>query len=390
MGIIRTATAEPFVRPQLANTTLTTMTTSTVVAPRAMNANRTVVYGTRGSVLVKSVNDGTTWTTVKDFGSTLAGFWILPNGEALVSTNTSGVGGKVLYSTGFATSDTGATWTQSAGITGGRGNDYVHPYWGLGMAPKGHVREGLVVITKYGPHGTATTTDDEMGRVWISTDYGKTFSIIFKLESRQKLGQHMHGATYDPWDDRVIAAYGDGNGGTGARADVIVCDNFLSEEPTWTPVISSTSASFQLTSILPQPDGILFGGDGTPPGIYRLPRRARRVYGAPQVVLNYGGGTDTGFIGQSMYQHAPGFPVLVGHEFTKAQVGMPASIHAITDGSRRVSEVYRYSPNKDTAQWPTTYAVGPTANGKVVMLVKTYNAPGPSVWSNGVSDWVTA
>ena len=74
MGIIRTATAEPFVRPQLANATLTTMAAATVVSPRAMNANRTVVYGTRGNILVKSVNDGTTWTTVKDFGSTLSFF----------------------------------------------------------------------------------------------------------------------------------------------------------------------------------------------------------------------------------------------------------------------------------------------------------------------------
>lgn len=392
MAQITTSGAEPWRRPQIVNTVFADKTSATVVYPVALSADRLTVYGTVGNKLRQSVDDGVTWADVFDAGAPLQGFWLMPNGEALRSTKPGGstTPGSLQVSTGWGTNPATATWATVA--TASRGSAYVHPHWGLGMAPKGHVREGLVVATEYGPQTVAGDDPALMGKVWLSTDYGKTFRQIFHLAQVGSTGMHIHGCTYDPWDDAVYVSFGDGNGTTGAKAGVMRTTNFLATTPSWDYIVGpSTSADGQLTWIRPTADALLFGGDGTPPGLYRLGRRGFRVFASRlQTIVNFGGGTDTGFIGQCAWQNDPGSPLIMGLEYSKDVAGVPPTL-IVTENGRDFAEAWNdvATYGVTATKYPLSQAVGPTARGKIVGLSKRYSAAvGSSLWSNFVADYI--
>ena len=370
MAIIRTATPEPWVRPSLTNVVITNMTAATIVQPRFLNATRTLIYGTRGNLLVKSSDDGTTWTTVRDFGTPAAGAWLLPNGEALVATKPGGNKGQLMLSTGFAANDTTATWASV--LTCSRNDNYIHPAWGLSMAPAGHPRAGIVVATEYGVQGAAGDSDDITSKAWLSSNYGQSWRQIFNLSTVGRANVHMHGIVYDPWDDRPVISVCDGNAGQSSYSGVLVSNNWQDQTPSWSWVLGPfTTASFQLTTMYPTPSGIIAAGDGFPPGLYRLPRRGYRDIGATQVVMNWGGGTDAGFIGQQIYQHSPGQIILMGKEYTKASPFLPITIDGSIDGTT-FFELWRDATGAGIAQYTLSNPIGPTMTGKVCAAIKDY------------------
>ena len=369
MAVIRTIETPPYSKATLTNVTFTEAPANDTSSyqPRFLTGDRRTIYGTSGTGLHKSVNDATTWALVATpANENTTGAWQLPNGEVLVATKVGGGKGGLHLSTGFPASDTAATWRKVITVT--QNDNKVHEWWGLSYAPKGHPREGLVVATEYGGHGTASTPASGGARyVWLSLDYGRTWRTIFDLyATTQVINMHMHGVAYDPYDDRVLCTFGDGNGGQGSVSGLMACDNFTDPTPAWQSLYGPvTSATWQMTTILPMPGAVILGGDGAPPGIYRMTRTGHRQLRPPQTVLNYGGGTDTGYIGQGMFQAAPGQPVIICHEWAK-NTPRAAALHVTLDGDT-FTEVWR-DPN--LVAWSGAFCIGPTATGKVVGWLK--------------------
>lgn len=388
-GIIRSITPPPVAYPYLANVVVTDVVPADVVKLRTMSADRRTVYGVNGGKLRQSTNNGTTWTDVIDFNATgvftgaVRAFTILPNGEALVGNAIGGgsTDNSLYYSTGFATNPATATWARcqdgTNNLTLSRGNSVIHEAWGISAAPKGHPREGLVVITEYCLQAAAGDPVTMSPKIWLSFDYGKTFKVIgdlFSLLGGKQFRQHMHGILYDPYSDAIFASFGDGwgtveNDPAGSNNGVVMGTGFATgANVTWTYVWGPRStADKQATTMVATPTGILFAGDGYPPGIARLPRRGYRKFGDMQMVLNYGGGTDTNFIGQQMYQAAPGMPILCARQYTKNGVGYAPILDCTFNG---VDFFELYHDTSTSPEFPYLNAIGPTADGKIIMQVE--------------------
>lgn len=371
MAIIRPIETPKYSKARLVNEAWSSLTNDAgAILPQFLSADRRTVWATQWDGIVKSTDDGATWSAsaqrIKPSVEYASGAWRLPNGEVLVATKVGGGKGGLHLSSGFPASETAATWSKV--LTVSQNDNKVHEYWGLSYAPAGHVREGLVVATEYGGQGSASTAADSGARyVWVSFDYAKTWTRIFDLFAQtQVVGQHMHGCAYDPFDDRIIISFGDGNGANGSKSGIMASEDFTAATPTWSYLYGPvTTATFQATGILPLSTGIIFGGDGAPPGIYRMPRRGYRQLGPIQTVLNYGGGTDTGFIGQSMYRANEGQPVLICHEWAK-NTPRASAVHMTQNGVDFI-EIWR-DPNLNA--WSGLFVVGPTATGKVIGFSK--------------------
>lgn len=389
-GVVQGITPDPWQVPSLSDIVITNKTSSTVIYPRDMSADRLTVYGTVGATLRQSVDDGTTWTTIWTAPAGIEGFWLLPNGEAIASTKPGGQPGKLYVSSGFKSNPSSATWTLV--LETSRPDTYFHANWGLGMAPKGHVREGLVVVCDYGWHGQAGENGSTSHKVSLSLDYGRTWKTIWNLFERvRSAGQHIHGCAYDQWTDSIYVSYGDGMGSTGATNGVVSCNDFLSSSPTWENILGPVTGDFQCTWIFPMEDCILFGGDGAPPGYYRLPRTGRYSFASDKsripMAVNLGGGSDGGFIGQKVYQHSPGLPILFGVEYNKNVANIPPTL-LVAEDSRHFAEVWADTTYGADSKYPLSHWVGPTARGKVVGQIKRYkDSVGSSLWSNIVATY---
>lgn len=386
MGIVRAATTATWAPPYLANAARTEVAKANLVTPAFLSPDRTIVYGWRGSDLVKSVDDAATWTTVRTFDGSIMGAWTLPNGEALVSIKWGGGKGYLARSTGWAAGDSAATWTSC--FTVSRNDNYVHGSWGLSWAPADHARAGLVVATEYGGQGAASDTAAVMGKVWLSLDYGVTWRVVFNLSSVGTTSQHMHGITYDPWTDALLASIGDGNSGAGARSGILACWDWLNTSPTWAWVHGPfTTAEMQLTTMFPTATGVICGGDGYPCGLYRVPRRSARAYGRAHVVENWGSGTEAGFIGQTLYSVGNHFPIIVGREYTKSSPFHPSTLGIVTGDGAFVSELWRDPSGSGVAAYASATAIGPTATGKIVGAMHDHRN-GADVYAQLVADLI--
>ena len=375
MAIIRDITPAPDV-PYLTDVTVTDMPDAAVANLRALSRDRTTIYGVRSSSLIQSTDDGKTWTVIKDFSpmaGTLAAVVILNNGELLVSEKSGGWKGGAYLSTGFAqASPTAATWARvkmadGSDLTVSRNDNVIHDAWGYSIAPAGHVRDGLVALTEYGGQSSTADADTLSPKVWLSLDHGKTFKVIADLFTvlGSRVNQHMHGILYDPWFDVILCSYGDGNG-SGAKTGIFQISDFATPTPKITHIHQTNSANFQATTMFACEGGVIMGGDGAPCGIYRLPRRSFRVWGKLQTVLNYGGGTGTGLIGQRIHQNGPGAPIIMSSMWTKPGAGVSHPLWLSFNGEE-FYEIFRDST--PAMEYPSINAVGPTRSGKLVMTM---------------------
>ena len=113
MATIRTAQPFTVPVPRITDVSVTAKTVSTRVIPADLSADRAVVYGIRNAKeIVQSVDDGLTWTIVRThpLSDNVRGFWLTPDGEAMYSTESAGVGQSTLNkSTGWAENPSTAT-----------------------------------------------------------------------------------------------------------------------------------------------------------------------------------------------------------------------------------------------------------------------------------------
>lgn len=364
---IRQKTPDPITTHTLTNVELTPETAS-VPAIRYVESDGETLVGVLNGGIHLSRNMGGTWTQVNSIPEVIAGVWELPNGEVALTTYVGGGRGGVWVSSGWSDKSDHDTATFTKTLTYSQASNRATDSWGLSFAPKGHVREGLVVVTEYGTQSTTATPDEEGAvRSWLSFDYGHTWKEIMNLFefAGTKVNLHNHAIAYDPYDDRIVLTFGDGNG-SGAKSGIVKCDDFMTETPTWQYLYGpTTNANFQATSVYAMKNCLVFGGDGIPCGIYRIGRRGYRDLSPNiRVAVHYGSGTDTGFIGQGTYQQSPDQPALFGVQWAKT--GTESTRLCCTVDGTNFFELWSSPPETGGS---SVKGYGPLKNGKVVFTV---------------------
>ena len=126
-----------------------------------------------------------------------------------------------------------------------------------------------VLINDYGTAGTA-------GQIWLSNDYGKTFSEILNIYQTPHSGYinngHIHGSSYDPIFNRIWATTGDGY----TNSYILWSDDLGA---TWNRTQTAfkdengtVSQHTQFTGVLVSDEFVLFNHDSPRSGVYRYNR----------------------------------------------------------------------------------------------------------------------
>ena len=129
--------------------------------------------------------------------------------------------------------------------------------------------QNIVVVNDYGSQGTT-------GRLWVSTDYGKTFTKKLDINTAPYntwiVNGHLHGSAYDPVFSRIWVSTGDGYTNT----YVLYSDDL---GVTWSKVQApfkdengNTFVHTQFVGIFADTDFVLFNHDSSRAGVYRYNR----------------------------------------------------------------------------------------------------------------------
>lgn len=229
------------------------------------------------STLRITYDNGRTWTDLKAFpGAQVESTDILANGEILVTINRSG-NREVWLSNGFNPYTRAGDWEIVK--SGFKFQVKFAPGWSISH------HENIVLINEYGPKaGTSwgsvpNVAEGENARyTYLSLDYGKTWETIFDLneylvsEGEDTLLNHLHGVAWDPYWDRIWLTFGDNH--AGASSNGVLYSDDLGK--TWQTARhwKDGGDTWQVTSIVPMPDAVYFGGDNmSPSGIIGFSRK---------------------------------------------------------------------------------------------------------------------
>lgn len=245
-------------QPSFPKLTFETVTTGWSI-PKWLSADGEVIYGNSGKELLQSFDE---WKTLIRIGKPLdyevSGMRELGDGELLVSTlrdESINVKSKVYKTVGYDRNNPKATTFKEV-LEADSAQSNINNWWGFS------VYENIVTISDYGLKGAQGAKN-----VWVSTDYGETFKLIF---NQHTIGQevagappytntaHMHTAAYDPYFNRIWVVVGD-NPNTAT---------YYSDDmgTSWTFV--KGSSIMQYTGILALPNAVLFGSDRNPNGVH--------------------------------------------------------------------------------------------------------------------------
>lgn len=325
--------------------------------------------------IVRSADDGATWEPFCEFvfpAVTVQHIAYLPDGEVLVGT---GVG----YNA--AGQVTGSTFWRSSGWSNPSTATFTmtHAFApALSMSYGGwSARDNVIMVSEYGPQ-TDQGTPTQARRAWLSRDGGRTFAMVFDLNTTTVDGetgpwggptrrQHLHGCAYDPFWDRLWLAVGDGTGTAGKTA-VIYSDN---DGATWQGAYVNTQAHWQCVLPYALEHAVVFGSDFNASGLRRVGRAGYRdatAFGAAHVMDDK---TGIALIGMHAYQ-APGVtdaPALFTFEAIGADY--PGAVAATFDGGRTFNTIYK-DPLRNGGvglQYAGLYRTfGPTNTGRFVVL----------------------
>lgn len=200
--------------------------------------------------LKKSSDLGQSNTTIYTFAQPIKRATVLDNGNCLVllSDNTL-----------HLSVDSFTTFNQVMNF----GNTPPHVLFGISEYKQ------YVLMTEYG-----TVPSGFPGKkVYLSTDYGLTFTSIFNLDEwGLSSGYHTHSAVYDPYEQLIWLCTGDG------QANQMI---FYSADlgSTWHKASEIGYAPTQATNIMPLRDCVLFGSDARLVGVvrYNRPQTGTRI-----------------------------------------------------------------------------------------------------------------
>lgn len=292
--------------------------------------------------LWSSTDSGSTWTDraiVSAATSSIRRLLPVDGGEIIVHCL-----GEVIRSNGWSTPST-ATWDRNL-VPLHAGTFFAE--WSVDAAGS------VAIATEYGSYS------DQPWACWVSSDAGATWTQRLDLGALYTAPQlatvHFHGCAVDPYRGLVWATNGD-------TADV--CRMRWSDDlgVTWTEATDPLSNA-RITTILPMPDGIIFGGDSggadTPDGTYRM--RPDLSLSEVSFMLDMGVGGATQIANGVSRDPVSGIGWTTFQGWNNS--GHPGVIIASVNG-RSSNEVWRDAtphPTDDNERKPL-WAFGPDQNG---------------------------
>lgn len=277
--------------------------------------------------LYRSSDGGNTWTTYGTNPVPIDGKLVAQGVQKMLKTSTGEVlavsFGNVVLSTGWATGN--PTWSV---VLSNPTASYIYP-WGFdGDGTK-------FIVVHYAGSGTATPDRADSRYGWISTDGGLTWTI--KWDTAAIFGAtengltHVHGAAYDPWEDRFFI-----NEGHGTSTGVYVSyDN----GNIWTKVpygnTFDAAPANAPTVVMATDNGVVFGSDDAHNGIYVLPRGTNTIEHA----WAWGGVQNSQLLGYALQAFRDPDTGIVYISYISDEADLPAPVGA-SDG-RTANEVWR-------------------------------------------------
>lgn len=236
----------------------------------AKSSNNQYVY--------KSI-DGEDWVILWETGF-IGNIWhlvVTPNNRVVVALHTGTTGNNGL----FVSDVNGANFVKKLDWTATYGST-VSTYQDI------QIHNNIILLNEYdsGAYGARTGA-----KVWMSKDYGETFKVVFDAHKHpiavnggEVNSEHVHGAFYDPFWDRVWVCCGDrfmsGIFWSDTYWDRPVVDDDFSDykQAQYDPY----SDSVDRAKGVPQPiagyalkDAVIFGTDGAPNGIFATFRNSK-------------------------------------------------------------------------------------------------------------------
>lgn len=353
---------------------------------RGWNANTSSVSETR--------DDGATWAQLTNSdgsnpfaGSTVESVRQLDNGELLVSNYSAADDRRHLWlSEGYNT----GTITFAKTLTARAPLIKFTSAWS--QADHGRI----VLVNEYGPKtgsqwgGRDVAPGENARHTYLSTDYGKTWTNVFDLNTylidvqgaTSTDHQHLHGVAWDPYWDRIWVSFGDNSGGNGSNG--IVYSDDLGE--TWETAHfygSGTTPPHQVVGIQPMPKCVLFYGD-MGPDVVRIDRSEGRYkaggYATPVAFDSTAAGKHLcqGFMRAD--RKGDDAPALAA--FSSEGATAPSFAIATLDGYDFV-EIWR-DPAGQASGMGSRSIVGPTLRGKVIISSNDQKVSGQ--WSQITTD----
>lgn len=373
--------------------------------PVGISADRTLIYGAKVGALTtlgQTADGGATWTDVRTItggGANITAVMETDDGELLLTTQGgSSTPGYLFKSSGWATSHTTATFTLVLTSIGGwfDGRWVLHSTsFGNDTLVAGTGKYGT--ISEYGGQTTVTyasgnsnTTDlTKARRVWFTSDYGATWTLIFDVAAYfpTATGLHIHSVAYDPFRDRIWITWGDTQTNTvgAGNMELIYSDD---RGATWTPAPAITSGDgAQSTAVTVLPDCIVLGGDNRP-GLLRIPVTGYRQIGQPQYPVIVATGTGPQMIANNVHRNRKqlGAPMLMS--FQGVSSALYPLVYISPDGGLTFTELYR-DPSQPGGVAERVY--GPDLAGRIVfctgpggsqkLIQATLEDPGPGLLS---------
>ncbi|HDR4702404.1 BppU family phage baseplate upper protein [Bacillus paranthracis] len=246
-----------------------------------------VVYGIDGATIKKYDDLTNTWSTVLTAPLPPNVILSLDNGELLFTTfPNDGINKSTVYVT-----ENGQKSFKEVFQSSNVGNCYFHNNWGKST------HGNIVVLSEYGTRGIAIG-------VYLSTDYGKTFKMVFNIRDYGPVpnNAHVHGSRYDPYWNRIWVVNGDLENSSLFWSDDLGV--------TW----KTTGNPFnQLLNIMPMKNCVLFGADSVPYAIYRMDREDKNM--TPKLKIAHIYSEDTvghlSYLPKAFHQRDENSPVII-------------------------------------------------------------------------------
>lgn len=221
--------------------------------PRPIDYFDGYLYGIVGTVLHRSADMGTTWSSVQDTNiGSINRLAKCSDGEILISN-----GGNIYKSSGWAANPSTATFSIVASATAGGNAAFLQ--WGLDGDSTG---TKFIAVEYAGLPYWAQSR-----KALISLDSGSTWTL--KYDSLVRYGEaanessHIHACCYDEWNDRFWLSEGHGD-----PVGIYFSDD---DGDTWTKCLGEYPRGATPTTFTATEYGIVMGTDSPETGLWLMP-----------------------------------------------------------------------------------------------------------------------
>ena len=340
-----------------------------------MTSDGQTIYGNIGIVVLRSTDE---WNTTEEVtrlpvGNNVSGVRDLEDGELIITThfNTEdNIVSRVYKTIGYEGKNLNCD--VKLVLEAKNISTLFNNHWGL------DVYKNIVLLSDYGGKGVNGAKN-----VYLSTDYGDTFTEIFDLQTEIIEGRppatetaHIHTVKYDPFYDRIWLCVGD-------RPNTAT---YYSDDlgETWTYVVGSDIVQF--TGIQIFEDAVIFGSDSPPNGVYSYKRQGKENHPVIKQIHSFNSDSLISHVGEMAYRkdfnkNTPcyfTFSGAGGTEYTSLLVGMVNGIKADT----------LFKVDKESVLNGRLYvALGDTAQGNLILTMYDKEQLGYFILKTKAPEW---